>query len=98
MTADDVRELFEKHNEEYLEDERIQNPVTQRSDLNAFLRLNQICPESTSHIVNAAEHDEIFLEPSLEDLAEANITEDDVIYLIRCGVRLSDFDGLSMFV
>jgi hypothetical protein len=50
------------------------------------------------HMVSAAEHDEIWLEISMEKLA-AVATEDQVIELIRSGVRLdASSESLAMFV
>ena len=57
---------------------------TDRLDLAAFIRLDKLVPGQRD-IVVAAEHDQIWLSVSLEDLA-GSATEDDVIYLIRCGV------------
>jgi hypothetical protein len=47
-------------------------------------------------IVAATAHDEIYLAPGLNEIA-AVITEDQVIELIRCGVRISE-DSFAMFV
>lgn len=49
-------------------------------------------------MVSAAEHDEIYLDVSGEELC-AVATEADLIYLHRCGVRYdSSTDSLAMFV
>lgn len=96
MTSDQITELFEKHNDEYLKFSRIENPPSKRPDLCAFIKLDQIVPAKTD-IVSAAEHDEIYLSPALEELGAA--TEEDIIYLIRCGARIDSYgEGLAMFV
>jgi hypothetical protein len=97
VTQDELIELFEKNDDEYLKFEKIENPLHKRPDLCAFLRLDQLVP-GTHDMVSAAEHDEIYLEVDLEKLAEV-ATADDVIYLQRCGIRLDDYNGgLAMFV
>lgn len=110
MTPDEVRECFEKHSEkryegigtdmdlyEYYEFEKIENPLSTKEDLCAMMKLAQLVPNDQD-LISGAKHDEIWFEPSFEDLSEANITEADIIYLIRCGVRVSEYDCLGMFV
>ena len=94
MTVERLEEMLKADSDEFLKFERIENKRSNRPDLHAFLRLDELCP-GTTDMVDAAEHDEIFLEVSLEDLA-AVITEEQVIELIRCGVRMS-YDSLAMF-
>jgi hypothetical protein len=96
MTKEKLLELFEKHHGEYLEFSPGDLKHHRRPDLNAFLLLDKLVPGS-SDMVDAAEHDEIFLQPSLADLA-TTAGEEDIIELIRCGVRLSEFGCLAMFV
>lgn len=91
-----VRRMFEKFGEnEYLESDRIpdSDKPTNRNDLNAFIKLDKLVP-GNKDIVGCAEHDEIFLSIELSDLA--HITEDDILYLVRCGVRVGEH-GLCMF-
>lgn len=95
MTTEELEELFQKHDEEFLKFERIPQITTQRKDLHAFLLLDKLVP-FPADIVSCAEHDEIFLSVRLEELA-AVINEEQVIELIRCGIR-TDGDSLSMFV
>lgn len=96
MTAEQIEEIYERHgDDEYIKFERVENKRSNRPDLHAFLLLDELVPGS-GDIVCAAEHDEIFLAISVEELA-AVATEAQVIELIRCGVRFS-YDGLCMFV
>lgn len=98
MTTEELAELFEKHNDEYIKFERVENKRHSRPDLHAFLLLDELCPsENDSDMVAAAEHDEIYLDVDVEDLAVV-VSEDQVIELTRCGVRYSDEYGLCMFV
>lgn len=94
---DDMEASFKKFSDEYLNFERIENPPCKRPDICAFLLLDKLVPK-TGDMVTAAEHDEIFLETSCETLAEV-ATEDDILYLTRCGVRYdSELNSLAMFV
>ena len=90
-----ITELFEKHEAEFLEDDRLSPSPIKRRDLRAFLLLDKLVP-GKSDMVSAAEHDEIFLDVSVEDL-EGKATEADIIELQRCGIRLND-GMLCMFV
>lgn len=88
-------ELFEKHGDEFGKFERI--PLAERKhamrDLCAMLYLYERFG-GTHKAVEAAEHDVIYPAAGCEKL-----TEDDVIYLARCGVHWdSEVDCLAMFV
>lgn len=93
-----LRQQFEDFAEtEYLEDELISDSdkPTSRRDLNAFIKLHKLVPGKCD-IVMSAEHDKIWLDVELEDLAEV-ATATDVLYLVCCGVLVDDV-GLYMHV
>jgi len=97
MTESELRELFEKHDDEYIKFERVENKRSNRPDLHAFLLLDELFPaDSDSDIICAAEHDEIYLDITVEQLA-GKVTEAEVIELTRCGVRCGE-ERLEMFV
>lgn len=92
-----LRETFEKYEDEYLKFDRVQVQMSGRPDLHAFLLLDQIQPGKRD-VVSAAEHDEIWLDIDCEALAE-QITEEQVCELVRCGVRYDDGpESLALFV
>lgn len=96
MKTDQLRGLFEKHGEAYLKFDLAGRTGTTRPDLADFILLDQLCPAS-GDIVSGASHDEIYLNIDVEELAKV-INEDQVIELIRCGVRYDDqHDSLCMF-
>jgi len=102
MTTQELKSLFEKHDDEYLKFDRIQGRTTNREDLHAFNLLDRLVPyvESTgcSDIVSCAEHDEFWLSIDTAKLADV-ITEEQVVELIRCGVRYDTNNGaLAFFV
>lgn len=93
-----MHELFEKHNDEFLEFKRIPKTdrPSERPDLCAFLYLDKLFPGKRD-MVCSAEHDEIWLDVESKHLKK--LSENDVIYLTRCGVRWdSNNDSLAMFV
>lgn len=97
MTTDHLISLFTKHEDEFLEHDRIASPLSRRADLHAFILLDRLVP-GPRDMVAAAEHDQIWLDVSLEDLAASAITEEQVVELVRCGVMVDeDTDSLSMF-
>lgn len=100
MTVDELTELFLKHEDAFMDrviaDAKTRREHSYRRDLRAFNLLDKLVP-GTGDIVNGAEHDKIWLSPTLEELAQV-VTEEDVIALIECGVFLDDeVDSLSMF-
>ena len=90
-------EQYEKHDDEYLKFDLVQNKTSRRPDLHAFNLLDRLVP-GEDDIVNAAEHDEIYLSVSPDELAKV-ATEEQIIELIRCGVRYDGNTGsLALFV
>lgn len=97
MTTPDIQATFEKFDAEFLRFDRIENKLSARPDLHAFLLLDRLFP-GTTDMVSAAEHDEIFLEVSPEALV-GKATEGQILDLVRCGLRYSDeYESLCMFV
>lgn len=96
MQVEDLAELFNSYEDEFLKFDRIQKPLSSRPDIHAFILLNEIYP-NTRDMVSAAEHDIIYLDVSLEDLAD-KITPEQVCDLVRCGVMIEDEEYLAMFV
>jgi hypothetical protein len=96
MTLEEMEDIFETHSNDYLKYDRVEPKATGRPDLDAFLLLHHLCP-GAGDIVAGAEHDEIYLGVDAPQLAE-KATEQDIITLIRCGVRYSEDFGLCMFV
>lgn len=92
----DLKETFEKFNDDYIKFKRVANPLHHRPDICAFLLLDKLVP-GNGDMVAAAEHDEIYLDTDCDKLAEV-ATEDDILTLVRCGVRYDrETSGLAMF-
>lgn len=90
----DIPAIMKANRDEYTRFERVQNKLSSRADMHAFLLLDRICP-GKSDMVAGASHDEIYLDPSPEDVAKI-ATEAEIIDLVRCGVRYQD-DSFCMF-
>ena len=96
MTIEEMEECFKKHeDDEYIEFDKIPDAEKRhkRPDLCAFLLLAELFPKDGSDMVCSAEHDEIWLDPEIGD--DSPLTEEHIIYLLRCGVRWDD--GASCF-
>lgn len=92
-----THEQYNKYNDEFLKFDRVQNKASNRADLHAFILLDKLVP-GKHDIVCSAEHDEIWLDVSPEDLSKV-ATEEQIIELIRCGVRYDrGTDSLALFV
>ena len=92
-----IAEWFSSHTEtnenaveddEFLQFDRVQDPPSQRRDICAFLLLDKLVP-GKGDIIACAEHDQIWLDVAVDDLEDV-ATEDDIIYLLRCGVWYDD--------
>ncbi len=94
MTEHEMITEFEENESLFLEPVPLERQLSPRKDLHAFLLLDRLVPSSRD-IVSGAEHDKIFLQPSLEELAKV-ITIEQIQDLVRCGVRIEE-DGLEMF-
>lgn len=96
MTKNEMIDIFDDNSEEFLEFNRIQEKLSSRSDIHAFILMNNLVSD-TQPIISASEHDEFFLSVNPYLLAEV-ITKDQVIDLIRCGIRYHiEYDCFCMF-
>jgi len=93
---ENVQEVFEKFDDDFLKFDLIENKMSNRTDLHAFMMLDKLFP-GTGGMVSAAEHDEIYLDVDEDDFEKSDITEYQVRDLVRCGVRLGEY-GICMFV
>ncbi len=91
-----VQKWFDEHQDEYVEFDKIPNKDRRhpRQDLCAFLYLHEKLG-GKGDVVSAAEHDQFWLAWDAEDLEK--LTEEDVIYVLRCGV-LYDDDVESLYM
>lgn len=91
-----MADIFKEFEDEFLKFDNVNNKMSQRADLHAFMLLDKLVP-GRSDIVSGAEHDEIFLGISPEDLIKV-ATKDQLLDLHRCGVMHNNqFDSLTMF-
>lgn len=92
MTLEELAALFEKHEDVYLKSNEIDGPA----DLAAFNLINKLLP-SKKDMIACAEHDEFWLSAIPEKMAEV-ASEEDIIFLIKCGVRYDeDTDSFAFF-
>lgn len=90
----DLHERFEKFSEnDYLEFRKVKNKRSKRADLHAFIMLDEWFP-SHMDIICSAEHDEIWLEVEDDDLQD--LTDDQILELVRCGCIYEYGEGLRM--
>lgn len=92
----DLNETFESYDDEYLKFDRVENKLSQRPDLHAFLLLDSIMPGNRD-MVCASEHDEFFLDIDCSEFSR-RATAEQIRELVRCGVRYdASLDSLAMF-
>lgn len=95
MTEETLVDLFEYHDQAYLCFDDIKDKLHHRPDIHAFILLDQLTP-GDMNIITGAEHGEIFLDTDIEKFC-AIATEEHILDLIRCGVRLFDGGYFGMF-
>lgn len=93
----DIKALFQQAEDagETGEFQRVRNKLSARPDLCAFLLLDSLVP-SSKRLISVVHDDEIFFEADVNDLARSAITPEQVVDLVRCGVRCQG-DSLRMF-
>lgn len=92
MTLEEMTALFEQHNDEWF---LKRGEETKLRDFDAFVLIEKLVP-SDRDIISAAEHDQYWLAVDEEELA-AVITEDQIKYLLQCGIMHEEGMGLSVF-
>lgn len=92
-----LEQMFESvMEEEFLQFARIKNPLHPRPDVCGFLLLHELQPANRD-MIDGAWHDEYHLAIDCDEL-EKVITQEQVITLVRCGVRYDDEQcGLVVF-
>lgn len=84
-----LEELFDRYSDEYLKFERVENKMHSRQDICAFLILAGLTNEAGRNIIVASDRDKIWIDVSPDIVAEM-AAEEDIITLIRCGVRFDE--------
>jgi len=97
MTSEEMSDLFDNSDDEFLNFNAVESRLSNRPDLHAFLLLDELIP-GESDLVGSADYDEIWLDVDMEKFLEV-ATEEHITELSRCGVRYDEeVDSLCMFV
>lgn len=98
MTLNEMKKCFDDANDQYCQFENVENKLSKRADLHAFIILDRLDDGSSEYyddIVVSSHHDEICLGVDAQIVAK-HITKEQIVDLVRCGVRFSD-DAFMMF-
>ena len=94
---DGLDEMFDRFSDDYMEFDKIKKKRSNRSDLHAFMLLDELMP-SEFDIIGMTGHKEFWLSIDLDDFCKV-ANEEIVLELIRCGIRLDKGrDAFAMFV
>lgn len=89
MTSNEIYEMFEKHNDDYLRFEKVKNKHSNRPDLHAFILLDKLFPsDNEQDIVSASTHNLIYLNIEWELLSK-KLTEEIIHELVCCGISFN---------
>lgn len=97
MTEEEIVECFDKYSEEFFDFEWNPSLPSKRADICAFIFLDKLFPDGKSDMIAGAEHDEIYLDVDVSLLAQTNITEENIKFLVSCGVYINSDGHLYMF-
>ena len=90
-----ILDRFKKVNDEYLKFHRVENKKSTARDVHAFILLTNKF-KITRDIIASAAHDEIYLDVSDNEIPQ--LTDDEILELVRCGVCYNESNGLYMNV
>lgn len=91
-----LERVFKENGDEYLEFIKVEDKLSYKPDLHAFLLIDELFSDKRS-VISGANHEEIYLNIDFDEAG--NLPEDILIELIRCGVILDfDTDSLKMLV
>lgn len=95
MTSEEIAELFEKHEHQCDRFDLVENKLSDRCDLHAFLLIGKLIG-GNRNIIREANHNVIYMgDEGLVDV----LTEDLIIELSRCGVSyIEGNDFLHMHI
>ena len=93
-----MREVHDENPDMDSFEKLVENKLSTREDLHAFLLIDKLLPGDHGPFVCAAEHDIIYLDVDAEELNEV-ISDDQVKELVYCGLFYDeDGGGLAKFV
>lgn len=90
IKTQDLEELFKKHDEEFLEFDRVENKLSKRRDVHLFVFLDNLMKESESKcdLISDCEHSKLYFILDIEEFCHF-ATEQDIIEAVRCGLMYS---------
>ena len=93
--------VWKRHSDsEFLAFEKINMPPFKAADLCGLARAYKFVDEARQHqdIVSHSGHDELTINLCAQEAVDNGITEADIIYLLRCGIRYEENnDSFCMF-
>jgi hypothetical protein len=95
MDMELLTEWSERHEGEHLQFKRIaeKDRLHSRPDLCGMLLLAKICPGDTD-LITSAEHDQVWFGVD----QDAEMTEEQFVYLLRCGIIWDSDGGFFKFI
>jgi len=94
-TLEDMAKFFADRRSEYIKWSRVENRRSRRPGLHALLLLDELAPGDRDMIAGA-EHDLFWLDVDLKHIAKV-ATDEQLIELIRCGVKYDERMGAMYF-
>lgn len=89
-----LEERFDQFDDEYLQFDRIENKRSKKPDVHAFMLLDELV-DGNQRLLSEHGDYELYLSPNVEELNKV-ITDDQILELVRCGIRYCEYDCLSI--
>ena len=81
----DINDKFKAVNDEYLKFEKVENKLSTRPDVHAFILLDRLFPsERGLDLIQAAKDKEYYL-----GIKGKQLTDNQILELVRCGAKYS---------
>lgn len=92
-----LKELWKKYGNDAGDFDKVENKLSQRSDVHAIMFLDKLFP-GTNDMFWCGADDQIFFKIRLDQFAQT-ATEEQFLELIRCGINLDwDCNCFSLFI
>ena len=98
-SSEKIEEMFSDCESDYLQFNQVENPEFSCPDLCGMSRLLKLAPiEKGKPMVSAEESGQIYFSTDVDEFCK-NATQDDVLYLCRCGISFDrHYESFSMYV
>lgn len=100
LTTDEILQIVkENYDTTFLKFELVSHSPSKRADVSGIMKLIELFPHESKDIISDADHDIIYFSVDIHDLANnPRVDKDAILYLMKCGIHISEDEYLSRFI